>query len=174
MYFQWWNTTSIHCRLSSQRLKLTQATGTGAICILAPSNVLNGGTVEVRYAPMYTTDSIKVMMVGTAGAGSPVIAAKSGLTSGVVTFAIPAAAIAANIGNTNKTFTLKYDVTRAGVVRSSQVVTVTVTPIPDANLPRPLINGVAHNGTLDIAAMTAMLLLLLHLGHCRSLARRFG
>ena len=94
-------------------------------------------------------------MVGTAGAGSPVIAAKSGLTSGVVTFAIPAAAIAANIGNTNKTFTLKYDVTRAGVVRSSQVVTVTVTPIPDANLPRPLINGVAHNGTLDIAAMTA-------------------
>ncbi|OYT83110.1 hypothetical protein [Pseudomonas sp. PGPPP2] len=135
--------------------KLTQATGTGASVSLAPLNVLNGGTVEVRYAPMYTTDSIKVMMVGTAGAGSPVIAAKSGLTSGVVTFAIPAAAIAANIGNTNKTFTLKYDVTRAGVVRSSQVVTVTVTPIPDANLPRPLINGVAHNGTLDIAAMTA-------------------
>ncbi len=135
--------------------KLTQATGTGASVSLAPLNVLNGGTVEVRYTPMYTTDSIKVTMVGTAGAGSPVIAAKSGLTSGVVTFAIPAAAIAANIGNTNKTFTLKYDVTRAGVVRSSQVVTVTVTPIPDANLPRPLINGVAHNETLDIAALTA-------------------
>ncbi len=137
--------------------KLTQATGTGAVLTLAPLNAQSGGTVSVEYTPMYTTDSIKVTMVGAAGAGSPVIAAKPGLTSGVVTFAIPATAIAANIGNTNKTFTLKYDVTRAGVVRSSQVVTVTVTPIPASELIKTINQINEANQTtrvLDLAAVT--------------------
>jgi hypothetical protein len=133
--------------------KLIQATGSGVSVTLAPMNAQNGGTIEVRFLPMYTTDSIKVTMLGTAGAGSPPIAAKPGLTSGVVTFDIPKAAIAANIGNANKTFTLEYEVTRAGVKRGSTKLTVTVTPIPQANLPRPLINGIAHNGTLDVASL---------------------
>jgi hypothetical protein len=130
--------------------KLTQATGPGAVVTLAPMSALNGGTVEVRFSPMDPTDSIKIIMVGTAGAGSPAIAAKPGLTAGVVTFDIPKDAIAANIGNTNKTITLKYEVTRAGVVRPSAILTVTVTPIPRSSLPYPLINNIAHNGTLDV------------------------
>ncbi|MBJ2307708.1 MULTISPECIES: hypothetical protein, partial [unclassified Pseudomonas] len=135
--------------------KLTQATGTGTSVTLAPLNAQNGGTVSVEYTPMYTTDSIKVTMVGTVGAGSPVIPAKNGVTAGKVTFDITKAAIAANVGNANKTFTLKYDVTRSGKVVASKVLTVTVTPIPAANLRRPLINGVAHTGTLDVPNLPA-------------------
>ncbi|PRW65499.1 hypothetical protein C7A09_28155, partial [Pseudomonas fluorescens] len=71
-------------------------------------------------------------MVRTAGAGSPVIPAKNGVTAGKVTFDITKAAIVANVGNANKTLTLKYDVTRNGKVVSSKVLTVTVTPIPQA------------------------------------------
>ena len=135
--------------------KLLQATGTGIAVTLAPMNALTGGTVSVEFTPMYTTDSIKVTMVGAGAAGSPMITAKNGLTSGVVTFAIPQAAIAANIGNANKTFTLKYEVTRAGKTVSSVVLTVTVTPIPEVNKPRPLINNVAHNASLDVNTVPA-------------------
>ena len=135
--------------------KLTQATGTGNSVTLAPLNAQSGATVSVEYSPMYTTDSIQLTMVGTAGAGSPPITAKPGLTSGVVTFDIPKTAIAANIGNANKTFTLRYDVIRNGDTRSSVVLTVTVTPIPQASLPRPLIDNVAHDQTLNVTALTA-------------------
>ncbi|WP_330215922.1 hypothetical protein [Pseudomonas sp. AM8] len=133
--------------------ELIQATGSGVSVTLAPMNAQNGATLKVSFLPMYTTDSIKVTMEGTAGAGSPVIAAKNGLTSGVVTFDIPKTAIAANIGNANKTFTIEYELTRAGVKRGSTKLTVTVTPILQANLPRPLINGIAHDGTLDVSQL---------------------
>ncbi|WP_205548098.1 hypothetical protein, partial [Pseudomonas carnis] len=119
--------------------KLTQATGTGTSVTLAPLNAQNGATVSVEYTPMYTTDSIKVTMVGTAGAGSPVIPAKNGVTTGKVTFDITKAAIAANVGNANKTLTLKYDVTRSGKVVASKVLTVTVTPIPTTELAKTVI-----------------------------------
>ncbi|CAI8866618.1 FlgD_ig domain-containing protein [Pseudomonas marginalis] len=114
--------------------ELIQATGSGVSVTLAPMNAQNGATLKVSFLPMYTTDSIKVTMEGTAGAGSPVIAAKNGLTSGVVTFDIPKTAIAANIGNTHTMFTLKYELTRGNVVRPSSVLTVTVTPIPASEL----------------------------------------
>jgi hypothetical protein len=138
--------------------KLTQATGSGTAVTLAPMRALNGDTVEVRFSPMYTTDSIKVTMVGTAGAGSPAIAAKPGVTAGVVTFDISKDAIAANIGNTNKTFTLKYEVTRAGVVRPSAILTVTVTPIPTSELAKTVIRINEANQTtkvLDLSSGTA-------------------
>ena len=138
--------------------KLIQATGSGVSVTLAPMNAQDGGTIEVRFLPMYTTDSIKVTMVGTAGAGSPVIAAKNGLTSGVVTFDIPKTAIAANIGNANKTFTLEYEVTRAGVKRGSTKLTVTVTPIPSAELQKtPIRINEANAATkvLDLSTVTA-------------------
>lgn len=134
---------------------LIQATGSGNSVTLAPMSATGGGTVRVQFLPMYTTDIITVTMVGTAGLGSPVIAEKNGLASGVVDFTIPATGIAANIGNANKTFTLKYTVKRNGQVRPSVVLTVTVTPIPVASLPWPLINGVAHNGTLDVPKLPA-------------------
>ena len=139
--------------------KLTQATVTGATtATLAPLNAQTGGTVSVQFTPMYTTDKIKVTMVGTAGAGSPVIAEKNGLASGVQTFDIPKAAIAANIGNANKTFTLKYEVTRGGVTRPSATLTVTVTPIPQAELLKTVMQILQANQTtkiLDLSTVTA-------------------
>lgn len=137
--------------------KLIQATGSGTSVNLAPMKAQDGATVEVRFL-MYTTDSIKITMTGTAGAGSPVIAAKPGSTSGVVTFDIPKEAIAANIGNTNKTFTLKYEVTNGDVVRPSVVLTVTVTPIPASELAKTLIRINEANQTtkvLDLSSSTA-------------------
>jgi hypothetical protein len=137
--------------------KLIQATGSGTLVNLAPMKAQDGATVEVRFL-MHTTDSIKVTMKGTAGAGSPVIAAKPGSTNGVVTFEIPKDAIAANIGNTNKTFTLKYEVTRGDVVRPSVVLTVTVTPIPASELAKTLIRINEANQTtkvLDLSSSTA-------------------
>ncbi|MBC2381032.1 hypothetical protein HF257_19790 [Pseudomonas sp. WS 5106] len=139
--------------------KLTPATVTGATtATLAPLNAQAGGTVSVQFTPMYTTDKIKVTMVGTAGAGSPVIAEKNGLASGVQTFDIPKTAIAANIGNANKTFTLKYDVTRNGVTRASTVLTVTVTPIPQAELLKTVMQILQANQAtkvLDLSTVTA-------------------
>ncbi|MFL1482471.1 hypothetical protein, partial [Pseudomonas grimontii] len=51
--------------------KLIEATGSGTSANLAPMKAQDGATVEVRFL-MHTTDSIKVTMTGTAGAGSPV------------------------------------------------------------------------------------------------------
>ncbi|MDR0189045.1 hypothetical protein RCO22_08865 [Pseudomonas yamanorum] len=135
---------------------LSRATITGpGTATLAPLDVQTGTTLVVSYVGMRDGDSIQVTMQGTAGAGSPVIAAKNGLTSGVVTFGIPASAIGANIGNVNKTFMLKYEVTRANVTRPSITLTVTVTPIPVGSLPRPLINSIATGGLLDITGFGA-------------------
>ncbi|MBJ2225191.1 hypothetical protein I6U33_07105 [Pseudomonas carnis] len=134
--------------------KLTQATGTGTSVTLAPLNAQNGGTVSVEYTPMYTTDSIKVTMVGTAGAGSPVIPAKNGVTAGKITFDITKAAIAANVGNADKTFTLKYDVTRSGKVVASKVLTVTVTPIPQAELAKTVLKINQANAATQVLDLT--------------------
>ncbi|WP_259037820.1 Ig-like domain-containing protein, partial [Pseudomonas lactis] len=134
--------------------KLTQATGTGTSVTLAPLNAQNGGTVSVEYTPMYTTDSIKVTMVGTAGAGSPVIPAKNGVATGKATFDITKAAIAANVGNTNKTVTLYYEVTRNGKVVSSQVLTVTVTPIPQAELAKTVLKINQANAATQVLDLT--------------------
>lgn len=133
--------------------KLTPTTGSGTSVTLTTMSATGGATVSVEYLPMYTTDSIKVTMVGTAGAGSPVIATKTGLVSGVLPFSIPATAIGANIGNTNRTFTLKYDVTRTGTTRPSTTLTVTVPPIPLGSLPTPRINNVASGGVLDVPSL---------------------
>ncbi|MBV2080017.1 hypothetical protein KEM07_09530, partial [Pseudomonas carnis] len=134
--------------------KLTQATGTGTSVTLAPLNAQNGATVSVEYTPMYTTDSIKVTMVGTAGAGSPVIPAKNGVAAGKVTFDITKAAIAANVGNADKTFTLKYDVTRSGKVVASKVLTVTVTPIPQAELAKTVLKINQANEATQVLNLT--------------------
>ena len=108
---------------------------------------------------MYTTDSIKVTMVGTAGAGSPVIPAKNGVATGKVTFDITKAAIAANVGGTaNRTVTLDYEVTRNGKVVSSQVLTVTVTLIPVTVLDNTIVRineADPQSKILDLSSGTA-------------------
>lgn len=123
---------------------------------LAPMSVLQGSKLVVSYTGMADTDFIQPKMVGTAGIGSPAIPGKPGsAAAGSVEFDIASLAFAANIGNANRTFTLEYDVTRNDVGWPSKVMTVTVTPIPAANLRRPLINGVAHTGTLDVPNLPA-------------------
>jgi hypothetical protein len=134
---------------------LIQAAGSGASVTLAPLSALNGGTVRVSYPDMQGTDRIKVFMVGNGAAGSPDIAAKNGSTSGSVDFTIPSGAIAANIGSSNRTFTLRYEVTRSGATTPADTVTVTVTPISAANLPRAIINNIATGGRLDLNTFTA-------------------
>ncbi|MGN8104571.1 hypothetical protein [Pseudomonas sp. 22072] len=138
--------------------KLIQASGTGTSVTLAPLDAQNGATVSVEYTPMYTTDSIKVTMVGAGEAGSPVIPAKNGVTAGKVTFDITKAAIAANVFSYDTKFTLDYDVTRNGKVVSSQVLTVTVTPIPATVLDNTIVRineADPQTKILDLSSDTA-------------------
>lgn len=136
---------------------LRQASITGPeTATLAPMNVLQGSKLVISYTGMADTDFIQPKMVGTTGIGSPAIPGKPGnAAAGSVEFDIASLAFAANVGNADRTFTLEYDVTRNDVGWPSKVLKVTVTPIPQGSLPRPLINGVAHTGTLDVATLPA-------------------
>ena len=135
---------------------LINATGTGANVTYAPLQGVNGAKVRVSYPDMSTSDSIRLVMAGTPGAGSPTIAPKPGETDKTVEFDIPASAIAANIGNSNQSFTLKYEVTRAGQVSPSGTVTVTVTPLPTSELTKTTIQiNQASGTTLDLSAITS-------------------
>ena len=112
------------------RPRMPEAAGEGRVVFLSPLDAQTGATVRVGYQPMYTTDRIQVTMVSLFGADSPVIAAKNGLADGVVTFAIPASAIAANIRNAaSGMFLLTYEVTRAGEIKPSETQYVSVTRI---------------------------------------------
>lgn len=128
---------------------LIQAIGSGAFVTLDPMNARSGAQVEVRYSPMFLTDAIHLRMQGTPGEGTPTIKIKPGRANGVVTFDIPSTAIAANIANVDKTFTLKYDRTRDGKVEPSYLLTVTMMRLSGSKLPRALINSVVHNGILN-------------------------
>jgi hypothetical protein len=123
---------------------------------LAPLAVQNGTQLVVSYIGMLDSDTIEVTMQGTSGAGSPAIPSKPGDAQAQrVEFAIPKAAIAANIGSSNKTVTFNYVVTRDEVPKSSETLTVTVTPIPVGDLPQPLINNIGSGGKLDIGGFGA-------------------
>ncbi|AZZ76498.1 hypothetical protein CCX46_15500 [Pseudomonas sp. RU47] len=131
---------------------MPEATGTGANVSLAPLNVQNGARVIVAYTGMNETHNIKLSMLGTPGVGSPDIPAKPGVASGSVEFLIPAEAIAANIGNETKTFTLSYEVT-AGQTTPSLPLTVSVTPLPATELDKISIEQ-AEGTVLDLAKVT--------------------
>ncbi|WP_313264032.1 carbohydrate binding domain-containing protein, partial [Pseudomonas sp.] len=78
--------------------------------------------------------------------------------AGKVTFDITKAAIAANVGKANKTVTLDYEVTRNGKVVSSQVLTVTVTPIPATVLDNTIVRineADTQTKILDLSSDTA-------------------
>ncbi|WEL73658.1 hypothetical protein P0D94_16880 [Pseudomonas sp. CBSPCGW29] len=118
---------------------------------LAPLDVQEGTQLVVRYVGMRASDTVQVTMKGTAGAGSPVIPSRPGNdTGGVLEFDIHRAAIAANIGNSDKLVTFAYSVTRAGETRASQPLTVAVTPIPTNRLPIPLINRLPTGSALVV------------------------
>ncbi|OOH79850.1 hypothetical protein BOW65_12795 [Pseudomonas koreensis] len=134
--------------------QMPQTTGNGASVTLAPLDAQTGARVVVTFTGMNETHSIKLVMTGTPGAGSPDIPAKPGVISGGVEFLIPAEAIAANIGNTAQTFTLEYEVTTGTGEIPSETLTVTVTPLPAAELDK--LNIVEAEGDeLDLSKVTA-------------------
>lgn len=134
--------------------QMPQAIGSGATATLAPLNAQTGGRVIVAYTGMNDKHSIQLTMTGTSGAGSPTIAPKPGVASGSVEFLFPPEAIAANIGNTAKTFTLQYEVTQGTNKFPSLALTVTVTPLPAAELDKLSIVQ-AEGDELDLSKVTA-------------------
>ncbi|MBY8933055.1 hypothetical protein J1G32_01870, partial [Pseudomonas fluorescens] len=134
--------------------QMPQAQGSGAAVTLAPLNAQTGGRVIVAYTGMNDKHSIQLTMSGTPGAGSPTIAPKPGGASGSVEFLIPPEAIAANIGNTAKTFTLQYEVTQGTHKFPSLALTVTVTPLPAAELDKlSIVQAVGDE--LDVTQLSA-------------------
>jgi hypothetical protein len=121
---------------------------------LAPLDAQTGARVVVTFTGMNETHSIKLIMTGTPGAGSPDIPVKPGVISGGVEFLIPAEAIAANIGNTAQIFTLEYEVTTGTGEIPSETLTVTVTPLPAAELDKLSIVE-AEGDELDLSKVTA-------------------
>ncbi|MEZ1325396.1 hypothetical protein QIW46_29030, partial [Pseudomonas fluorescens] len=134
--------------------QMPQTTGTGASVTLAPLDAQTGARVVVTFTGMNETHSIKLIMTGTPGAGSPEIPAKPGVISGGVEFLIPAEAIAANIGNTAQTFTLEYEVTTGTGEIPSETLTVIVTPLPATELNKISIEQ-AEGTVLDLTKVTA-------------------
>lgn len=131
--------------------KLQRATGTGSQVTLAPLDAKNGAIVEVVYSRMYVTDSITLEVMGASGAGSAVLGPRNGEIDGTVLFDLESVLIAANIGNTDTTFTVKYSVVRNGVRRSSVVLTVILKAIPLEELKRTVIRiDQARDGVLDL------------------------
>ncbi|WP_460158135.1 hypothetical protein [Pseudomonas sp. S3_C06] len=132
--------------------QMPEATGNGASVTLAPLDAQAGARVVVAYTGMNEKHNIKLTMAGTPGVGSPDIPAKQGVASGSVEFLIPATAIAANIGNETKTFTLSYEVT-AGQTTPSLPLTVSVTPLPATELDKISIEQ-ADGTVLDLTKVT--------------------
>ncbi|TDV40574.1 hypothetical protein EDF87_11996 [Pseudomonas helmanticensis] len=133
--------------------RMPLANGTGASVTLAPLDAQSGAKVIVAYTGMNDKQNIKLTMTGTPGAGSPDIPAKPGVASGSVEFLIPAEAIAANIGNETKTFTLSYEVT-AGQTIPSLPLTVSVMPLPATELDKISIEQ-ADGTVLDLSKVTS-------------------
>jgi len=133
--------------------QMPQAPGTGASVTLAPLDAQTGARVIVAYTGMNEKHSIKLTVLGTPGAGSPDIPVKPGVISGSVEFLIPAEAVAANIGNSAKNFTLQYEVSGTSKI-PSETLTVTVMPLPAAELDKLSIVQ-AEGDELDLSKVTA-------------------
>ena len=134
--------------------QLPQASGTGASVTLAPLDAKDGAIVIVAYEGMNTAQNIKLNVEGKPGAGSPDIPAKPGSTSGSVEFLIESQAIAANIGNGSTTLNITYVVTEGSVNITSLPLSVTITPLPMAELDKLSILQ-ANGDELDISKLTA-------------------
>ncbi len=134
--------------------RLPQASGSGASVTLAPLDAQKGAKVIVAYAGMNDGHSIRLTVVGKPGVGSPSIPAKFGSSSGSIEFLIEPEAIAANIGNGSTTFTLMYEVTLGSNKIPSLPLTVTMTPLPAAELDKLSILQ-ADGNELDLSKVTA-------------------
>ncbi|MBN3865798.1 YncE family protein, partial [Pseudomonas frederiksbergensis] len=129
---------------------LKQATGTGANVTLAPLDARNGATVQVDSPSLLTGDQVQPVVTGK---NSPTVPAKTATTGVPLEFNLGKDFIAAQIGNTDTTFTLKYIVTRNQNDTTSDPVTVTVKPLPAAELDK--LNILQADGTvLDLSKVT--------------------
>ncbi len=134
--------------------RLVGATGSGASVTFTPLDAQYGATIEVTYNPMYVTDIITVEVLGSNDAGSAKLGPKTGESDGAVTFNLSAAVIAANIGNRDTTFTVKYSVVRSGIPRPSAILTVTLKALPKAELSKTVIRiDEAVSGVLDVGEL---------------------
>ncbi|MBF6031449.1 hypothetical protein ICY20_27190, partial [Pseudomonas sp. P115] len=138
---------------------LIQAVITGpGTATLVPLDALNGSKLRVSYAGMRNDDEIKAYVSGTPGDGSPDIPSKWGdAATQWVEFDVSRETVAANIGNANQAVTFKYVVTRAGKPKDSQVLTVTVLPIPQDELNKTIIRineADPHTQILDLTKVT--------------------
>lgn len=112
--------------------QVLEANGT----MLNPMQALNGATVRVRYASMDPEDLITLTWLGSPGGGSPADQQVAGSASGQVDFPIPASVIGANIG---QQVSVVYKVKRSTTEKQSEFLLLDVTPIPDSQLPAPII-----------------------------------
>ncbi|WP_460135907.1 carbohydrate binding domain-containing protein [Pseudomonas sp. S1_E04] len=124
------------------------ASGTGPSVTVAPLTIEHNTTVTVRYDGMSSNDRITLTWVFADCTTHD--ASLDGQDGGTVVFNLTNAKVLHR--SVNSTVMLRYSIVRhGGAPIPSEVQTVTVSPIPNANLPRPLINGVADNGTLDLS-----------------------
>jgi hypothetical protein len=123
---------------------------------LEPLRVQTGTQLVVAYTGIRDDDSIKVTVEGTSDGGSPDIPAKFGnQTVGMVEFDFTAEAIAANIRSQATTLKIHYVVTRAGTPKTSATMTITVKPIPMAELAKTVIKLNEANATTKVLDLSA-------------------
>lgn len=119
---------------------------TGAALTIDPLLYEQTAFVTVAYPSMTTATKITLFWTyadGTEAAITPL----QGTAAKSVNFTITRNIIAASVG---RTITLRYSSATGTSVVWSDVQTLTVQTIRVADLPRALINGIAHGGTLDL------------------------
>jgi hypothetical protein len=104
--------------------------------VLDPVQAQSGATVRVRYESMDPQDIITLVWIGTPGAGTPPNQEKPADPSGQVDFLIPASVIGANIG---ELVNVAYQVKRYVTDKQSDILLLDISPVPDSQLPSPLI-----------------------------------
>lgn len=122
----------------------------GAAVSIYPLDYETTASVRVAYPGMKNTHTIAIKWVFP-DATTAISEVKPGATTGYVDFPISQQTLAASVG---KVITLRYVATINGALVTSAVQTLTVQTIRPADLPRPLINGLANNTLLDLNTFT--------------------
>lgn len=121
------------------------ASGTGPSVTVEPLSIENNVRVSVRYDGMLNTDKISLEWIYQDA--SIHSATLDGLEGGTVVFTFDNAILARSV---NSTIVLRYTLLRNGNTVPSEDQTVRINTIAAASLPRPLINGIANAGLLDL------------------------
>ena len=125
------------------------ASGVGPNVTVEPLTIEHNTTVTVAFGGMRSTDRITFEWIFADCTSHT--ETKNGLDSGTLVFILTDDKVLHR--SVNSTVMLRYSVVRVGVNDPipSEVQTVRVNAIPTANLPQPLINGIAPGGTLDLS-----------------------